>query len=68
MIFTFYAHKGGIGRSMALANVAHWLYLQGVRVVMIDWDSEAPGLENDFFQNSHAREEVQSKPGLIDML
>ncbi len=32
MIFTFYSYKGGVGRSMALANVAEWLYLQGLRV------------------------------------
>ena len=43
MIYTFYSYKGGAGRSMALANVARWFYLQGLRVVMIDWDLEAPG-------------------------
>ena len=42
MIYTFYSYKGGAGRSMALANVARWFYLQGLRVVMIDWDLEAP--------------------------
>lgn len=26
MIYTFYSYKGGVGRSMALANVAEWLY------------------------------------------
>ena len=46
MIFTFYSYKGGVGRFMALANVAEWFYLQGARVLMIDWDLEAPGLES----------------------
>ncbi|HYE71696.1 MAG TPA: P-loop NTPase, partial [Blastocatellia bacterium] len=46
MIYTFYSYKGGVGRSMALANVAEWLYRQGLRVVIIDWDLEAPGLES----------------------
>lgn len=50
MIYTFYSYKGGVGRSMALANVAECFYLQGLRVLMIDWDLEAPGLENFFFE------------------
>jgi MinD-like ATPase involved in chromosome partitioning or flagellar assembly len=37
MIYTFYSYKGGVGRSMALANIEEWFYLQGLRVVMIDW-------------------------------
>ena len=52
MIYTFYSFKGGVGRSMAAANVAKWFYLQGLRVVMVDWDLEAPGLENFFFAPS----------------
>ena len=68
MIFTFYSYKGGVGRSMALANVAQWLYLQGLRVVMIDWDLEAPGLENFFYASSDDLERVRSQPGVIDIL
>lgn len=68
VIVTFYSYKGGVGRSMALANVAQWLYLQGARVVMIDWDLEAPGLENYFFQSPKDVEEVRARPGLIDLL
>jgi MinD superfamily P-loop ATPase len=45
MIYTFYSYKGGVGRSMAIASVAQWLYLQGLNVFMVDWDLEAPGLE-----------------------
>src|SRR4051794_37308903 len=36
MIYTFYSYKGGVGRSMAVANVADWFSRQGLRVVMID--------------------------------
>ncbi len=43
-IVTFYSYKGGTGRSMALANVAWLLAAAGKRVLMIDWDLEAPGL------------------------
>lgn len=43
---TFYSYKGGVGRSMALANVAANLAAKGRRVVMIDFDLEAPGLDS----------------------
>jgi MinD-like ATPase involved in chromosome partitioning or flagellar assembly len=48
MIVTFYSYKGGVGRSMALANVADILCRQGARVLMVDFDLEAPGLEQYF--------------------
>jgi MinD-like ATPase involved in chromosome partitioning or flagellar assembly len=51
-IITFYSYKGGTGRSMALANVAHILAWRiaapGKRVLAIDWDLEAPGLHKYF--------------------
>jgi cellulose biosynthesis protein BcsQ len=42
---TFYSYKGGVGRSMALANVAAHLASRGRRVMMVDFDLEAPGLD-----------------------
>lgn len=68
MIFTFYSYKGGVGRSMALANVAEWLYRQGLRVVVVDWDLEAPGLESFFFGPAEAVEHVRAQLGLVDVL
>ena len=68
MIYTFYSYKGGVGRSMALANVAEWLYAQGLRVVIIDWDLEAPGIESYFYHSADDLELVRSQLGLIDML
>jgi hypothetical protein len=53
---------------MALANVAEWFYLQGLRVVMIDWDLEAPGLENFFYNKPEDIEAARSELGLIDLL
>jgi Mrp family chromosome partitioning ATPase len=47
-IVTFYSYKGGTGRSMSLANVAWLLALAGKKVVVIDWDLEAPGLHRYF--------------------
>jgi len=43
-IITFYSYKGGTGRSMALANVAWIIASNGYRVLVVDWDLEAPGL------------------------
>jgi MinD-like ATPase involved in chromosome partitioning or flagellar assembly len=47
-IITFYSYKGGTGRTMALANAAWVLASNGKRVLMIDWDLEAPGLHRYF--------------------
>jgi tetratricopeptide (TPR) repeat protein len=68
MIFTFYSYKGGVGRSMAMANVGEWLCQQGLRVVMVDWDLEAPGLESFFFPGGTGTDDVRSEVGLIDVL
>jgi cellulose biosynthesis protein BcsQ len=65
MIYTFYSYKGGVGRSMALANVADTLARAGLRVLMIDFDLEAPGLEQ-FFQINHYQ--VRHHLGLLDLL
>ncbi|MEO7179066.1 MAG: AAA family ATPase, partial [Allosphingosinicella sp.] len=64
-IITFYSYKGGTGRSMALANVAWILASQGHRVLVIDWDLEAPGLHR-YFQPFLEDPELASSPGLID--
>lgn len=43
-VVTFYSYKGGVGRSMALSNVAALLAAAGKRVLLVDFDLEAPGL------------------------
>jgi NB-ARC domain/TIR domain/Sel1 repeat/CobQ/CobB/MinD/ParA nucleotide binding domain len=68
VIVTFYSYKGGVGRSMALANVAAWLRLQGLQVVMIDWDLEAPGLESFFAADLAERTMLRAKIGLVDLI
>jgi cellulose biosynthesis protein BcsQ len=47
-IITFYSFKGGVGRSMALANVASILAQRGKKVLVLDFDFEAPGLHRYF--------------------
>lgn len=44
-VITFYSYKGGVGRTMALANVAAELVRRGRKVLVVDFDLEAPGLE-----------------------
>lgn len=65
-IITFYSYKGGTGRSMALANVAWVLALNGKSVLAIDWDLEAPGLHRYFLPFLKDPELVET-PGLIDL-
>ncbi len=40
----FYSYKGGVGRSLLVANTARFLAMSGKRVVALDLDFEAPGL------------------------
>jgi tetratricopeptide (TPR) repeat protein len=44
VFIAFYSYKGGVGRSMALANVGWMLAKLGKRVALIDMDLEAPSL------------------------
>jgi MinD-like ATPase involved in chromosome partitioning or flagellar assembly len=45
-IVTFYSFKGGVGRTMSLVNVAAQLATEGKKVLMVDFDLEAPGLSS----------------------
>jgi tetratricopeptide (TPR) repeat protein len=65
MIVTFYSYKGGVGRSMAVANVADILARRGLKVLMIDFDLEAPGLEQFFQINQSA---ARRHLGLLDLI
>ena len=58
---TFYSYKGGVGRSLALANIAALLVKKGRKVVLIDFDLEAPGLDSfDEFSS------IVGKPGVVE--
>ena len=67
MIYTFYSYKGGVGRSKALAEVAHCLARRGLRVLAIDFDLEAPGLEQHLFDGELPSGTLEHR-GLIDLL
>jgi cellulose biosynthesis protein BcsQ len=65
-IITFYSYKGGTGRTMALANTAVLAARETRgRVLMIDWDLEAPGLHR-YFQPYTG--ETKEAKGLFDFV
>jgi cellulose biosynthesis protein BcsQ len=70
IVYTFYSFKGGVGRSMALANCAALLAKWGYRVLAVDWDLEAPGLER-FFANVPGSRVVEARArtfGVVDLI
>jgi WD40 repeat protein/cellulose biosynthesis protein BcsQ len=70
-VITFYSYKGGTGRSMALANVACLLAQRdgGKRVLVIDWDLEAPGLHRYFNgRTSVSGGDPEKREGLVDLM
>ncbi|PWK68266.1 tetratricopeptide repeat protein [Mucilaginibacter oryzae] len=62
---TFYSYKGGVGRSLALSNIATRLAEIGKKVCIIDFDLDAPGLHFKF--NDYERPE-QIEKGLVDYI
>lgn len=69
IIYTFYSFKGGVGRTMALANVAALLAKWGHSVLIVDWDLEAPGLERFFTHaNADLDEATLKRPGVLDLI
>jgi cellulose biosynthesis protein BcsQ len=69
-VYTFYSYKGGVGRSMALVNVGVLMALDGYKVLLVDWDLEAPGLETFFIKTvaSDLAREPEKTPGIVDLL
>lgn len=60
-IVTFFSYKGGVGRTMALVNTALDLSKRGKRVLVVDFDLEAPGLPSyELFKCAAGR------PGVVD--
>src|SRR5690349_1707578 len=65
-IFTFYSFKGGVGRTMAAANAACVLAAKYKRrVILVDWDLDAPGLHWYF---NLSDQELRDRKGLMDYL
>jgi hypothetical protein len=63
----FYSYKGGVGRTLALANCARVLAAGGKRVLLMDFDLEAPGLHHfDVFRPKKSSDLVL--PGFSEYL
>jgi HEAT repeat protein/cellulose biosynthesis protein BcsQ len=68
LVCTFYSYKGGVGRSMALANVGVLMAGEGHRILLVDWDLEAPGLEIFFRNAAKLAGDPATTPGVVDLL
>ncbi len=51
-VATFYSYKGGVGRTLALLNVAYEMASVGLRVLVVDFDLEAPAIHPDRWRSS----------------
>lgn len=67
-IITFYSYKGGVGRSMALLNVAYTLQSLGRHVLVIDLDLEAPGVSGFLTRNQELEPHPADQPDVVDFL
>jgi MinD-like ATPase involved in chromosome partitioning or flagellar assembly len=59
----FYSYKGGLGRTLVVANVARYLSLCRKRVFALDLDLEAPGLHYKLGQGEGSQ---RIERGLVD--
>src|SRR5450756_2461340 len=66
-IVTFYSFKGGAGRTMALANVAWILASNGLKVLVVDWDLDSPGLHR-YFHPFLDPAKLAATPGVIELI
>ena len=64
---TFASYRGGVGRSMAVANVAVQLARWQYQTLIIDWNLTSPGLEA-FFARDVDLASTPARPGLIHLL
>jgi tetratricopeptide (TPR) repeat protein len=58
---TFYSYKGGVGRSMALVNIACLAERDNKKILLVDCDLEAPGLHQFFKADAE-------KKGFVDLI
>ena len=65
-ILAFYSFKGGVGRSMAVLNLAYSLAAKGRHVLVLDMDLEAPGLSGFL----HREKEIAgfAKGDMVDLV
>jgi len=68
-IVTFYSYKGGLGRTTTMTSYAlHLAQTHGSRVVIIDFDLEAPGYLNFFNLSQNTELLSGEKNGVVEYL
>lgn len=67
-VTSFYSFKGGVGRTTATILSALLLARQGKKVMIVDFDLEAPGLASIFANQSDEAQSLLSVKGFIDFL
>lgn len=67
-VTSFYSFKGGVGRTTATILTALILARQGSKVLLIDFDLEAPGLASVFANQGDNAESLLSVKGFVDFL
>ena len=73
-VVTFYSFKGGVGRTLALLNVAYEIADSGQRVLVVDFDLEAPAIRPDRWKqgaNDDQTDQVgrgPSDPGVVEFV
>jgi MinD-like ATPase involved in chromosome partitioning or flagellar assembly len=64
---TFYSYKGGSGRSLTVANAALYLQRLDFKVVVVDFDLEAPGMHYKFSFGRDLKD-IRVSKGLVDYI
>lgn len=68
---TFYSYKGGVGRTSSLVNSALLRAISGDRVVVIDFDLEAPGLWSyvrEIADQKNIKIDFDNRSGILEYL
>ena len=73
-VVTFYSFKGGVGRTLALLNVAYEIANSGQRVLVVDFDLEAPAIRPDRWKQGAGDDETDqvgrgpTDPGVVEFV
>ena len=67
-VTSFYSFKGGVGRTTATILTALLLARQGKKVMIVDFDLEAPGLASIFANQNDESQSLLSVKGFVDFL
>ena len=73
-VVTFYSFKGGVGRTLALVNVAYEIANSGQRVLVVDFDLEAPAIRPDRWKPGANDDETDqvgrgpTDPGVVEFV